>query len=51
MGGIRDAILFRDFHMISGAVAVVVKGILGNLILGKFRLGFAVRTAPSPWRG
>lgn len=40
MGGIRDAILFRDFHMLWGAVAIIVTVVLGNLILGKFHLGF-----------
>jgi len=40
MGGIRDAVLFRDFHLLWGAVAIVVTVILGNLILGKFNLGF-----------
>ncbi len=40
MGGIRDVYLFRDFHLLWGAVAIVVTVVLGNLILGKFHLGF-----------
>jgi len=41
MGGIRDAILFRDFHLMWGAAAIVVTAFTGNLILGRFHLGFA----------
>ena len=41
MGGIRDVVLFRDFHLLWGAVAIVVTVLAGNLILGKFHLGFA----------
>ncbi len=48
MGGIRDAILFRDFHLLWGAIAIVVTVILGNLILGKFYLGFGGRPSPTP---
>jgi YedE family putative selenium metabolism protein len=40
MGGIRDVMLFRDFHLLWGAVAIVATVFLGNLILGKFHLGF-----------
>jgi YedE family putative selenium metabolism protein len=40
MGGIRDVILFRDFHLMWGALAIVGTVLLGNLILGKFNLGF-----------
>lgn len=41
MGGIRDALLFRDFHLLWGGLAIVATVFLGNLILGKFHLGFA----------
>jgi YedE family putative selenium metabolism protein len=41
MGGFRDALLFRDFHLLWGAVALVATVLLGNLILGKFHLGFS----------
>ncbi len=37
----RDAILFKDFSMLWGFVAVIVTTIVGNLILGKFHLSFA----------
>lgn len=40
MGGIRDVILFRDFHLLWGAVAIAVTVLLGNLILGRFNPGF-----------
>jgi len=41
MGGIRDAVLFRDFHLLSGFVAVILFCALGNLIAGSFHLSFA----------
>ncbi len=37
----RDAIMFRDFNMLFGFIAVIVVCIIGNLILGKFNLAFA----------
>lgn len=40
-GGIRDAIMFKDFHLLSGFVAVIAAALVGNLIVGKFNLGFA----------
>lgn len=40
-GGIRDVYLFKDFHLIWGSVALFVVVLAGNLILGKFKLGFA----------
>ncbi|MCE5344051.1 MAG: YedE-related selenium metabolism membrane protein [Eubacteriales bacterium] len=39
-GGIRDQMLFTDFHLLSGSAALLVVVIIGNLILGKFHLGF-----------
>ena len=39
-GCIRDSLLFRDFHLLWGSVALLVIVIVGNLILGKFNLGF-----------
>ncbi len=41
VGGIRDALLFRDFHLLSGFVAIFVAVLVGNLILGSFNPGFA----------
>jgi len=37
----RDAILFKDFTMLWGFVAVIVTSVVGNLLLGKFHLSFA----------
>ncbi|MEG2185936.1 MAG: YedE family putative selenium transporter [Clostridia bacterium] len=39
-GGLRDTLLFRDFHLLWGSVALVVTVLLGNLLLGSFRMGF-----------
>ncbi len=39
-GGIRDAMMFKDFHLLWGFVAVFVAVLVGNLITGKFTLGF-----------
>lgn len=41
VGGIRDAVLFKDFRLISAFAAIIVAVLVGNLILGKFTLGFA----------
>lgn len=40
MGAIRDVILIRDFHLISGVAALLVFAFAGNLILGQFKPGF-----------
>ena len=40
VGGIRDGIMFKDFKLLYGLVAIIVTVIIGNLILGKFNLGF-----------
>ena len=40
-GGIRDGIMFKDFRLLFGFVAVFVVALIGNLITGKFNLGFA----------
>lgn len=40
-GGLRDEMLFKDFHLLSGSVALLVVIIVGNVILGKFNLSFA----------
>lgn len=36
----RDAILFRDFNMLWGFIAVIAVCIVGNLLVGKFNLSF-----------
>ena len=38
-GGIRDAILVRDFRLLAGFVAIWVTVTIGNLILNKYNLG------------
>jgi hypothetical protein len=41
MGSIRDVILMRDTHLLSGVVALVVVAVVMNLILGQFgRIAF-----------
>jgi len=41
VGGIRDAILLRDFNLLAGGAAIFAAVLIGNLILGKFKLGFS----------
>ncbi|HOL06543.1 MAG TPA: YedE family putative selenium transporter, partial [Syntrophorhabdaceae bacterium] len=40
MGAIRDFILFRQTHLLSGFVSLVVFAFLANLVLGQFHPGF-----------
>jgi len=40
-GGIRDGIMFKDFRLLYGFVAVFVIALIGNLVMGNFKLGFA----------
>ncbi|GAB6158721.1 YedE family putative selenium transporter [Desulfotomaculum varum] len=39
-GGIRDAIFFKDYHLLYGFVAVFAAALVGNLLVGTFKLGF-----------
>lgn len=39
-GGIRDSILFQDFTLLYGFLAIFAVTLAGNLILGRFKLGF-----------
>ena len=41
VGGIRDAVLFRDFYLLYGFVAIIAASLVGNLLLGQFHPGFA----------
>jgi YedE family putative selenium metabolism protein len=41
MGGLRDLILFRHFHLFSGLVALTAGAFITNLALGQFKPGFA----------
>jgi len=40
MGAVRDVILMRDYHLITGVGVLVVVALVTNLILGQFKLGF-----------
>jgi len=39
VGGIRDAIMMRDMHLLNGAIALVVAAFITNLALGQFHAG------------
>jgi len=41
VGGIRDGIMFKQWNLVYGFIAIIVTVLVGNLILGKFNLGFA----------
>ena len=45
VGGMRDAVMFRDFNLLSGFAAIFVTVLLGNVILGKFT-GFSTYLQP-----
>ena len=40
VGGIRDAMMFKDFKLLYGFIAVIIAVIIGNFITGNFNLGF-----------
>ena len=44
VGGLRDVILMRDFHLISGVAAFLVAAFVLNLIYGQFHPGFTLGT-------
>lgn len=41
VGGIRDVVLFGEWKLLLGFVAILVSAFVGNLLLGYFNLGFA----------
>ncbi|MDL1974352.1 MAG: YedE-related selenium metabolism membrane protein [Deltaproteobacteria bacterium] len=41
MGALRDLILFRQIHLLSGVIALVVSAFVVNMIIGQFNPGFA----------
>lgn len=45
VGGMRDAVMFKDFNLLSGFVAIFVVVLVGNLILGNFT-GFSAYLQP-----
>ncbi|WP_458863644.1 YedE family putative selenium transporter [Acidaminobacterium chupaoyuni] len=49
VGGIRDAVLFKDFYLLYGFLAIIVAALIGNLITGNFHLGFMINAeTPQP---
>ncbi len=38
-GGIRDAIMLKDFHLLWGSIAIVVTVLIGSLVLNMFKFG------------
>lgn len=42
-GGIRDAIMFRDFKLLYGFAAIFVAALIGNLVTGNFHAGFQLQ--------
>jgi YedE family putative selenium metabolism protein len=41
VGGIRDLILFKDWYLLSGFLAIFATALIGNIVIGKFNLSFA----------
>ena len=41
VGGIRDVVLFGEWKLLLGFVAILVSALIGNMILGYFHPGFA----------
>ncbi len=41
MGAIRDFVLFRQSHLLSGFIALIVTAFIVNFIFGQFKAGFA----------
>ncbi|NPV76474.1 MAG: YedE-related selenium metabolism membrane protein [Anaerolineae bacterium] len=41
MGAVRDVILMRDVHLLSGLLALLAAAFATNLVLGQFKLGYA----------
>lgn len=40
MGAFRDLLLFRQIHLLSGIIALLVTAFITNLVLGQFKPGF-----------
>jgi YedE family putative selenium metabolism protein len=43
VGGIRDAVLFQDFKLLYGFVAIFLVVLAGNLVTGSFHFGFTMQ--------
>ena len=42
-GGIRDSIMFQDFKLLYGFIAIFLVVLIGNLAFGTFKLGFELQ--------
>jgi len=42
-GGIRDSIMFQDFKLLYGFVAIFLVALIGNIATGSFHFGFAAQ--------
>lgn len=40
VGSIRDALMFKDFYLLTGFITLIIVAAIGNMILGQFHLGF-----------
>ncbi|MCQ2358589.1 MAG: YedE-related selenium metabolism membrane protein [Phascolarctobacterium sp.] len=45
VGGMRDAVMFKDFNLLSGFVAIFFTVLVGNMVLGNFK-GFSTYMQP-----
>ena len=43
VGGLRDAVMLKDFHLLYGFAAIFAVTLVGNLAMNKFNLGFALQ--------
>ena len=41
VAGIRDLVLFKDWKLLIGFVTIIAAALLGNIVLGQFKLGFS----------
>lgn len=40
VGGIRDLVLFKDWYLISGFIAILATALIGNAVFGFLKIGF-----------
>ncbi len=43
VGGLRDAVMLGDFHLLYGFAAIFVVTLIGNLAMNRFNLGFTMQ--------
>lgn len=41
VGGIRDLVLFKDWYLLSGFLAIFITALIGNIVIGKFNPSFS----------